>query len=76
MFYVLDVSPYTRGSCRCVLCRQLGQGTVAEQRGRDYRKELEDRERTAREKKDRGRTHGTYNMAPFISPTISFGCRR
>ena len=34
--------------------RQPGQGTVAEQRGRDYRKELEERERTAREKRERG----------------------
>ncbi|KAK2191295.1 hypothetical protein NP493_56g09007 [Ridgeia piscesae] len=37
--------------------RQPGQGTVAEQRGREYRKELEERERTAREKRERGRTH-------------------
>lgn len=42
--------------------RQPGQGTVAEQRGRDYRKELEERERTAREKRERGRTHGMEQL--------------
>lgn len=35
--------------------RQEGQGTAEEVRGRDFRRELEDRERTAREKKDKHR---------------------
>eukprot|EP00106_Octopus_bimaculoides_P014322 XP_014781764.1 PREDICTED: spliceosome-associated protein CWC15 homolog [Octopus bimaculoides] len=35
--------------------RQDGQGSIEELRNRDFRKDLEDRERAAREKKDRGR---------------------
>lgn len=32
------------------LCREYGQGTVEELRNRDFRKELEDRERTEKDK--------------------------
>jgi len=39
--------------------RQEGQGTQDELRGRDFRKELEDRERSSREKRDRGRDSGS-----------------
>lgn len=35
--------------------RQEGQGTTEEVRGRDFRRELEDRERSAREKRDKHR---------------------
>ncbi|CAI9736953.1 spliceosome-associated protein CWC15 homolog [Octopus vulgaris] len=38
--------------------RQDGQGSIEELRNRDFRKDLEDRERAAREKKDRGRESG------------------
>ena len=34
-------------------CRQEGQGSANEIRGRDFRKELEDREKATREKRDR-----------------------
>lgn len=36
-------------------CRQEGQGTSDELRGRDFRRDLEERERTVREKRDRNR---------------------
>ena len=39
------------------ICRQTGQGTTEEVRSRDFRRELEERERNAREKRgtrDRG----------------------
>lgn len=39
--------------------RQEGQGTSDEVRGRDFRRELEDRERTVREKRDRNRDSGS-----------------
>lgn len=39
--------------------RQEGQGAAEELRGRDFRKDLEDRERAVREKKDRNR--GKYD---------------
>ena len=35
--------------------RQEGQGTIEEHRGRDFRRELEERERSTKEKRDRGR---------------------
>lgn len=35
--------------------RQEGQGTVEEVRSRDFRRELEDRERSVREKRDKHR---------------------
>lgn len=35
--------------------RQEGQGTSDELRGRDFRRDLEERERTVREKHDRNR---------------------
>lgn len=35
--------------------RQEGQGTSDELRGRDFRRDLEERERTVREKRDRNR---------------------
>ncbi|KAK2156024.1 hypothetical protein NP493_1943g00005 [Ridgeia piscesae] len=54
--------------------RQPGQGTVAEQRGRDYCKELEEREWTAREKWERGGhtagdklTGALFQRPPLIS---------
>lgn len=39
--------------------RQEGQGTSDEVRGRDFRRELEDRERTVREKRDRNKDSGS-----------------
>lgn len=39
--------------------RQEGQGTSEELRSRDFRRELEDRERTVREKRDRNRDSGS-----------------
>ncbi|KAK3095650.1 hypothetical protein FSP39_017160 [Pinctada imbricata] len=39
--------------------RQDGQGTSDELRGRDFRRDLEDRERTSREKRDRNRESGS-----------------
>ncbi|XP_052784748.1 spliceosome-associated protein CWC15 homolog [Mya arenaria] len=39
--------------------RQEGQGTTDEVRGRDFRRELEDRERANREKRDRNRDSGS-----------------
>ena len=44
MFYVLSV-----------YFRQEGQDTSDELRGRDFRRDLEERERTVREKRDRNR---------------------
>jgi len=38
--------------------RQEGQGTVEEHRGRDFRRELEERERSSKDKRDRGRDSG------------------
>lgn len=38
-----------------IFCRQEGQGTSDELRGRDFRRDLEERERTVREKRDRNR---------------------
>ncbi|XP_059150206.1 protein CWC15 homolog [Physella acuta] len=38
--------------------RQEGQGTQEELRNRDFRRELEERERSSREKRDRGRDSG------------------
>ncbi|XP_059159581.1 protein CWC15 homolog [Physella acuta] len=39
--------------------RQEGQGTQEELRNRDFRRELEERERSSREKRDRGRDSGS-----------------
>lgn len=39
--------------------RQEGQGTSDELRGRDFRRDLEERERTVREKRDRNRESGS-----------------
>ncbi|XP_069104057.1 spliceosome-associated protein CWC15 homolog [Argopecten irradians] len=39
--------------------RQEGQGTVDELRGRDFRRDLEDRERAVRDKRDRNRESGS-----------------
>ncbi|XP_005106795.1 protein CWC15 homolog [Aplysia californica] len=39
--------------------RQEGQNTQDELRGRDFRRELEERERSSREKRDRGRDSGS-----------------
>lgn len=39
--------------------RQEGQGTSDELRGRDFRRDLEDRERVVREKRDRNRDSGS-----------------
>jgi len=39
--------------------RQEGQGTIEEHRGRDFRRELEERERSTKEKRDRGRDSGS-----------------
>ena len=38
-----------------IFSRQEGQGTSDELRGRDFRRDLEERERTVREKRDRNR---------------------
>uniref|UniRef100_A0A0B7ASQ7 Spliceosome-associated protein CWC15 homolog n=1 Tax=Arion vulgaris TaxID=1028688 RepID=A0A0B7ASQ7_9EUPU len=46
--------------------RQDGQGTQEELRGRDLRRELEERERSSREKRDRGRDSGSSNKRPRI----------
>jgi len=39
--------------------RQEGQGTTDEHKGRDFRRELEERERSTKEKRDRGRDSGS-----------------
>ncbi|XP_052830677.1 spliceosome-associated protein CWC15 homolog [Octopus bimaculoides] len=46
--------------------RQDGQGSIEELRNRDFRKDLEDRERAAREKKDRGRGIGCSFILTFF----------
>jgi len=50
--------------------REKGQGTSDEIRGRDFRGELEDRERAAREKRDRGRESGS-SKRPRMELTAS-----
>uniref|UniRef100_A0A0L8GEJ1 Spliceosome-associated protein CWC15 homolog n=1 Tax=Octopus bimaculoides TaxID=37653 RepID=A0A0L8GEJ1_OCTBM len=51
--------------------RQDGQGSIEELRNRDFRKDLEDRERAAREKKDRGRGIGCSFMFLLLLLLIS-----
>ena len=41
-------------------CRQEGQGSTDEVRGKDFRRELEDKERAAREKRDKDRNRGYF----------------
>lgn len=43
--------------------REKGQGTSDDLRGRDFRAELDDRERVAREKRDRGRESGSSSSS-------------
>jgi len=43
--------------------RKKGQNTTDEVRSRDFRRELEDRERSAKEKRDRGRESGSSKKA-------------
>lgn len=47
--------------------RQDGQGTSDEVRGRDFRRELEDRERVARDKRDRNRESGSSSSSSSSS---------
>ncbi|CAE1288621.1 CWC15 [Acanthosepion pharaonis] len=48
--------------------RQEGQGAAEELRGRDFRKDLEDRERAVREKKDRNRESSGSSKRPRLEP--------
>ena len=48
-------SRYGMFNALSVFSRQEGQDTSDELRGRDFRRDLEERERTVREKRDRNR---------------------
>ncbi|ESO98936.1 hypothetical protein LOTGIDRAFT_114228 [Lottia gigantea] len=51
--------------------RQEGQSNYSEVRGRDFRRELEDRERTARDKRDGRRGGGLYHYFDYFSSDSS-----
>ena len=52
--------------------RQEGQGTSDELRGRDFRRDLEERERTVRDKRDRnrGRISAVFFLAPLMVESL------
>ncbi|OWF39233.1 spliceosome-associated protein CWC15 homolog [Mizuhopecten yessoensis] len=50
--------------------RQDGQGTVDELRGRDFRRDLEDRERAVRDKRDRNRESGSSSSSSSKRPRL------
>ena len=54
----------------CPFCRQEGQGSTNELRNRDFRKDLEERERASRDKRDRGGRGQWMTLLYFVSVQI------
>ncbi len=58
-FKPFKIQPVMKENFDGNLCfREQGQSSVSETRGRDFRKELDERERNVREKRDRDRDRG------------------